>query len=198
MQTLGLASESRRSDGWLKSLLWPTVENAWDVDYLGQQGMWICTLLAVGTLIFSVISASPVLILVGSLSACFYVLGGMGIREASWPAAALVFALYSVDILFRIASLQMPSVFSIIFAIVLLSNLRAAYLASEWRPLGLDEDRPTRFSETMADKYVDQLPRKLWPKLHIAFLIFGIAFLSLSLVGLAITVAHRFMLAKPR
>jgi hypothetical protein len=198
MQTLGLSSVSRRSDGWVKSLLWPSVENAWDVDYLGQQGMWICTVLAVATLIFSAISANPVLILIGSLSACFYLLGGMGIREANWPAAALVFAVYSVDILVRIASVQMPSIFSIVFAIVLLSNLRAAFLASEWRPLGPDEDRPTRFSETLADKYVDQLPRRLWPKLHVAFLVFGIAFLLLSLTGLATTVVHRFMLAKPR
>lgn len=38
MQTLDLSGDAKKSDGRLKSLFWPTVENAWDVDYLGQQG----------------------------------------------------------------------------------------------------------------------------------------------------------------
>jgi len=38
MQSLNLSGESKKSDGPLKSLFWPTVDNAWDVDYLGQQG----------------------------------------------------------------------------------------------------------------------------------------------------------------
>ena len=41
MQTLGLTGEDKRSDGRLKSIFWPTVDNAWDVNYLGQQGFWI-------------------------------------------------------------------------------------------------------------------------------------------------------------
>jgi len=45
MQTLDLSGERKKSDGRLKSLFWPTVENAWDVDYLGQQGFWICCVL---------------------------------------------------------------------------------------------------------------------------------------------------------
>jgi hypothetical protein len=37
MQTLGLSGEGKRSDGWLKSNFWPTVENARnDVPFLDR------------------------------------------------------------------------------------------------------------------------------------------------------------------
>jgi hypothetical protein len=185
MQTLGLSSESKRSDGWVKSLLWPTVENAWDVDYLGQQGMWICTAVAAFTLVVTLLTANPLFILVGLLSAIFFVLGGMGIRQGSWPAAAIVFVVYLLN------SLAHLNVFSVIFSIVLLTNLRATFLASEWKPVGEDEDRPTRFNETLADKYVDQMPQLLWNKLQIPFIILGATMLLFSVAGLGIIVAGR-------
>ena len=183
MQTLGLSSESQRSDGWLKSLLWPTVDNAWDVDYLGQQGMWVCTIVAVFGLGFSFITGNPVVIGIAMISALFFILGGMGIREASWPAAAMLFAVQLCNVLLK------PNVFSVAFTVILLSNLRATFLASEWRPAAEGEDRPTRFSESIADKYVDQLPRILWPKLQIPFFVLGAAMLLLSLLGVLYTVA---------
>jgi len=185
MQTLGLSSESKRSDGWVKSLLWPTVENAWDVDYLGQQGMWICTAVAAFTLVAALLTANPLFILVGLLSAIFFVLGGMGIRQGNWPAAAIVFVVYLLN------SLAHLNVFSVIFSIVLLTNLRATFLASEWKPVGEDEDRPTRFNETLADKYVDQMPQLLWNKLQIPFIILGATMLLFSVAGLGIIVAGR-------
>ena len=40
MQTLGLSGETKRSDNWLKSIFWPAVENAWDVNYLGCWLQW--------------------------------------------------------------------------------------------------------------------------------------------------------------
>ena len=52
MQTLDLSGESKKSDGRLKSLLWPSVDNAWDVDYLGQQGFWICLIIGALNLAF--------------------------------------------------------------------------------------------------------------------------------------------------
>lgn len=183
MQTLGLSSESQRSDGWLKSLLWPTVDNAWDVDYLGQQGMWLCTVVAVFGLGFSFLTGNPVVIGVSMISALFFILGGMGIREASWPAAALLFAVQLCNVLLQ------PGFFTVAFTVILLSNLRATFLASEWRPAAEGEDRPTRFSETIRDKYVDQLPPILWPKLQIPFFVLGAAILLLSLLGVLYTVA---------
>jgi hypothetical protein len=46
-------------------------------------------------------------VLVGLLSAIFFVLGGMGIREGSWPAAAIVFIVYLLQ-LFGSASTCFP------------------------------------------------------------------------------------------
>jgi GDP-D-mannose dehydratase len=43
-------------------------------------------------------------------------------------------------------------------AAVLLSNVRATFLAARWMPVTEDEDRPARFNETFRDKPVDQLP----------------------------------------
>jgi hypothetical protein len=186
MQTLGLSSEEKRSDGWLKSLLWPTVENAWDVDYLGQQGMWVCTVVAAFTLLLSLMSGNVIVIAIGLLSAVFFVVGGMGIRESNWPAAAIVFAVHFANVLLG------PNVFMIVFGIVLLSNLRATFLAAEWKPAAEGEDRPTRFNESLADKYVDQMPRYLWPRLQIPFLILGVVMLLLSAVAVGFMLASRF------
>jgi hypothetical protein len=192
MQTLGLSSESKRSDGWLKSLLWPSVENAWDVDYLGQQGMWICTLVAAASLFTLAVTGMPVMILAGLLAAAFYLLGGMGVREGSWMAASLVLAVYLLNVFFGIVMLRMPNIFTILFSVVLVSNLRATILASQWRPAAEDEDRPMRFSESLADKYIDQLPRKWWPRLQVVFLVLGVTMMLFSVAGLGWALAVRF------
>src|SRR5215468_7035982 len=46
METLGLSESSARSDGRLKSLFWPSIQNGTDVDYLGTQGYWVCMIVA--------------------------------------------------------------------------------------------------------------------------------------------------------
>ena len=176
MQTLDLSGESKQSDGRLKSLLWPTVDNAWDVDYLGQQGFWICLIIAILTAaLLTVIAADTQdptarLMLFITAGAFFFTfaVGGMGVRESSWPAAAMIFTLYAVN---QLGSGGAPSVIPIIIGAVLLSNVRATFLASRWKPAAEDEDRPTRFNETFKDKLVDQLPPRLWPILRIPFFV---------------------------
>jgi hypothetical protein len=176
MQTLDLSGESKQSDGRIKSLLWPTVDNAWDVDYLGQQGFWICLIIAILTSAFLVFMAIEVVEPAGrtrvfTLAGVFffvYVVGGMGVRESSWPAAATIFGLYAVN---QLGSGRPPGILSIIIGAVLLSNVRATFLASRWKPAAEDEDRPMRFNETFRDKLVDQLPPRLWPILRIPFFV---------------------------
>ncbi|MGA7342965.1 MAG: hypothetical protein WBE72_09700 [Terracidiphilus sp.] len=192
MQTLGLSSESRRSDGPLKSIFWPLVDNAWDVDYLGRQGLTICTVVALLELVPSLFSGSALLLVAGLLMSLIFLVGGMGVREASWHAAAMVFSLYFVGLLDTLAEGRIPGILSIVAAGVLLSNLRAAFLASQWKPAGPDEDRPTRFNDGLMDFLVDQLPQKAWPALQIAFFALGSAFLALSFVELGIDIWHRF------
>ncbi|MGA2276985.1 MAG: hypothetical protein ABSG00_05220, partial [Terracidiphilus sp.] len=79
MQTLGLSGKNERSDGALKSIFWPTVQTAWDVDYLGQQGFWICFVIAVFQLITSLFTANPLLVALGLLGCLVYWTGGMGV-----------------------------------------------------------------------------------------------------------------------
>lgn len=189
MQTLDLSGERKERDGRFKSLFWPTVENAWDVDYLGQQGFWICVVIAFlsSVLLVIIALAAPtlaarvaVLIMTGAIFFVF-VVGGMGVRESSWPAAAAIFVLYVVN---QLGSGRPPGIVPIIIGAVLLSNLRATFLASRWNAPAEGEDRPTRFNETFRDKLVDQLPPRLWPVLRIPFFVIAtLLFLFLCYVG---------------
>ena len=69
MQTLGLSGEAKRSERWLKSIFWPTVENAWDVDYLGRQGFWICLIIAAFQIVVSLVTGNPIMIATGAAAA---------------------------------------------------------------------------------------------------------------------------------
>ena len=191
MQTLGLSSESKRTDGRLKSIFWPTVENAWDVNYLGQQGFWICLVIGAVQMAGALLVGSPLFIIFGVIAFLIFFIGGMGVREASWPAAAIVFTIFLAGNVNSIAMGSSPSVLAVICAGILLSNVRAAFLASEWRPASPDEDRPTRFNETFADKLVDQLPAKAWPILKVPFFIIASLDLLLILAGFAMQIARR-------
>jgi len=191
MQTLGLSQESKRSDGWLKSIFWPTVENAWDVDYLGRQGFWICVIIAGFQLIVALANGSPVMIISGAVGALVFLTGGMGVRESNWPVAALLFSIFSINLLYAIASYQFPGVLTLFAECILLANLRAAFLASEWEPSTEDEDKPMRFKETLGDKLADQMPAKAWPIMRIPFYCLASLLLLLSLAGLIVLLAQR-------
>ena len=192
MQTLGLSQESKRSDGRLKSIFWPTVENAWDVDALGRQGFWICLIIAVFQIVVTLATGNPVFIVFGAASGLAFFVGGMGVRESSWPAAALVFSIFFIGLLYTLASRQFPGFLTIIAAFILLSNVRAAFLASEWRPMGEEDDRPMRFSESLGDKLADQLPAKAWPMLQIPFFVLASILMILNLAGLGFVLLQRF------
>ncbi|MGB6192844.1 MAG: hypothetical protein WBF42_10275 [Terracidiphilus sp.] len=191
MQTLDLSGERKERDGRFKSLFWPTVENAWDVDYLGQQGFWICLAIAILTSFLLVILAfaAPTLatrvgiLIVTGAFAFIFVVGGMGVRESSWPAAATIFVLYAVN---QLGTGRPPGILPIIIGAVLLSNVRATFLASRWKAPAEGEDRPTRFNETFRDKLADQLPPRIWPVLRIPFFVIAtLLFLLLCYVGAA-------------
>lgn len=191
MQTLGLSSESKRSDGRLKSIFWPTVENAWDVNYLGQQGFWICLVIAVFQMIGTALVGTPLFLVLGAVTFLIFFMGGMGVRESSWPAAALVFTIFFAGMVDTFTRGRPPGILTILAAAVLLSNVRAAFLASEWRPAAEGEDRPTRFNETLSDKLVDQFPAKVWPILKVPFFIIASLYLLLIFVGFATDIVRR-------
>jgi len=192
MQTLGLADAGERSDGRLKSLFWPSVQSGADVDYLGAQGYWICTFIGVVSFVFSLLQGRPFLAITFLL---FFYFGGVGVRQRDPLAAGMVFLFYAVDtvttVMFMVfASPWGMSVFRILVTALLLSNVRATWIASKWKTDSEEAALPPRLNETWSDKFADQLPAILWPKARIAYYIFGGCVLILVSIGLARMLAN--------
>ncbi len=187
MQTLGLSDTAERTESRLKSLFWPSVQSGADVDYLGAQGYWVCTFVGVASFLFSLRQGSWLLAVVLLL---LFHLGGVGVRERDPLAAAFVFAFYTVDTLVSVILLVFSSpwgliVFKIFVVALLLSNVRATIIASNWRRGSEETAMPARFNETWSDKFVDQWPAKIWPKVRILYYVFGSCVLLLVTIGLA-------------
>src|SRR5229473_95078 len=176
METLGLSGSAERSEGRLKSLFWPSIQNGTDVDYLGAQGYWVCTIVAIVSFVFLAINGQPI---TGVAVLLFYYVGGVGVRERSYYAALVVFIMYLLD------TLLAPGIVRIILSALLLSNLRATWIAATWRPESEEAALPPRLNETFTDKLADQLPTWLWPKVRVAYYIYSAGFLLLVIVGLA-------------
>jgi hypothetical protein len=138
---------------------------------------------------------------VGLLGASLYLVGGMGIREKDWPAAAVLFACYLVDTFSNILTGMIftpGGVLRIIFLGLLLTNLRATFIASEWKPVAEGEERPQRFNETLRDKLADVWPPVLWPRLQIPFYVLGaLWFVVSSLALVAVLLVRLGLLSLP-
>lgn len=183
MQTLGLSNSTPASENRLKSLFWPSIQTAADVDYLGAQGYWICALVAVISAVVSAFSGHAV---IGVFIFVFYFLSGVGVREHSRYAAAAVLIMFVADM-----AVSGPSPLRLILAAVLLSNLRATWVASNWHPGSSEAGLPPRLSETWGDKFVDKLPMLLWPKVRVLYYVLSACLLTLSAIGLAFIILHR-------
>lgn len=176
METLGLSDSTPRSESRLKSLFWPSIATASDVDYLGAQGYWICLLVAVVSFIFLAMTGQAI---TGGAILLFYYFGGVGVRERSRYAAAVVFAMYALDTL-----VGGVGVVRIMIGALLLSNLRATWIAATWKPDSDEAALPPRLNETWSDKLADRFPMWIWPKARIAYYIYSGGFLALVVVGL--------------
>jgi hypothetical protein len=181
METLGLSGSTPPSDGRLKSLFW-ALHATTDVDYLGTQGYWVCTFIAVLSLVVLVATGQT---LAGLCAFLLLYLGGVGVRERSRYAAAIVFLFYATD-----AIVSGVSVLRVLFAALLLSNLRATWIAAQWKPESDQAASAPRLSETLGDKLADQLPPWLWPQVRIVYYIFSAGYLLLVAVGLR-AMSHR-------
>lgn len=189
MQTLGLSDSTPHTESRLKSLFWPSIKTGSDVDYLGRQGFWVCTVVAVMSFVFLVVLDRAV---IGLLVLLFYFLGGVGVRERSRYAATVVFVLYLLDTLFLgVGLLSGGGVIRVILLGLLLSNLRATWIASGWQPGSEDAILPPRLGDTWGDKLADQLPMWLWPRGRILYYIFSAGFLILEANGLLTIILRR-------
>jgi hypothetical protein len=157
------------------------------VDYLGAQGYWVCTFVAVLACLTSLLTGQ--IILAASLLLFFY-FGGVGVRERDLFAAVIVFAFYALDTLISITFLLFTSpwgmiVLRVIVSALLLSNLRATWIASNWEPNSERAALPPRLGETFADKFADLWPAWIWPKVRIIYYIFSLAVLLVFALGIA-------------
>jgi hypothetical protein len=187
MQTLGLSSQPQPADNLFKRLFWPTIESQYDVDLLGQQGFWICTIVAVVSLIVMVILGTPI---TGVFASVAFFLGGCGVRQRSVAAAALVFSLYLVNFVggIVIGSVGNPVIPPVIL-MLLFANVRATVLSRRWmaRPVDpIDQEFPERSMTTITDRFANKLPAALWPKTRYVFFPLAGALLFLTIAGLVI------------
>jgi len=188
MQTLGLSDSTARTDGRLKSLFWPSIQSGADVDYLAVQGFWVCTIVGVMSFVFlAFLAGQPV---TGLLVFLLFHLGGVGVREHNPFAAAIILVYYVVDFLASAFLLFVNSpgigILRIIITALLLSNLRATWIAGKWKPESEEAALPPRMAETFADQFSDIWPAFIWPKVKVLYYIFSFGFLVLTVAGLVV------------
>jgi hypothetical protein len=179
MQTLELSETTPRTESRIKSLFWPNVTTAEDVDYLGVQGFWVCCIVALLSGVVMLLTGHAFIAL---SMITFFFLGGVGVREHSKFAATIVFLYYFLDTFgtgFGVVRILIIALF--------LSNLRATIIASSWRPDSEEAIAPPRLSETWGDKFSDHLPRILWPKIELFYRIFAVIIFGFGVVGLIAT-----------
>ncbi len=188
MQTLGLSDSTTRSESRLKSLFWPSIQSGADVDYLAVQGFWVCTFVGAVSLVFLALGAHQPI--TGLLVFLLFHLGGVGVREHNPFAAAVILAYYIVDFLAAAVFLFVNSpgigVLRIIIMALLISNLRATWIAGSWKPDSEEAALPPRMGETFADKFSDKWPAFIWPKVKVVYYIFSFGFLALTVAGLVV------------
>lgn len=188
MQTLGLSDSTTRSESRLKSLFWPSIQSGVDVDYLAVQGFWVCTIVGLMSFIFAgALAGQP---LIGFLVLLLFHLGGVGVREHNPYAAAIVLIYYMIDFLASFILLFATSpgigVVKVIVIALLLSNLRATWIASGWKPDSEEAALPPRLGETFFDKLADKWPAFIWPKVKWLYYIFSFGYLALTVAAMIV------------
>jgi len=194
MQTLGISDSTGRSESRVKSLFWPSIESGYDVDYLAVQGYWVCTLVAALSFLVLLVTGQPILAAVVFL---FFYLGGVGVREHSRFAATVVLVYYVIDTLVSLGALVASPggiVMRVIITALLLSNLRATWIAAHWQGGSDEAALPLRLADTWRDKFANTWPTWLWPKMRVVYYVLSTGLLlltGLGVVAIALGRDHR-------
>jgi hypothetical protein len=187
MQTLGLSDSTVRTESRLKSLFWPSIQSGADVDYLAVQGFWVCTIVGLESFAFLVLSGQWIS---GLLVLLLFHFGGVGVREHNPFAAAITLIYYLIDFFASVVFLFLNSpgigVVRIIIIALLFSNLRATWIAGNWKPDSDEAALPPRMGETLFDKLVDKWPAVIWPKVKIVYYLYSFVYLALVVAGLIV------------
>ena len=97
---LGLSASTPPTEGRLKSILWPSIRNQTDIDYLSRQGFWLCLIPAFQSLLFAVIYRRVHSIRVVFLGYfLFYAFAAIGIRERDRFAALAAFVVFLLTLI---------------------------------------------------------------------------------------------------
>jgi hypothetical protein len=176
MQTLGLSSAPQPTDNLFKRLLWPQIANGYDVDLIGQQGFWLCFVVAVLSIIGLSATGQPIL---GLLVGATYLLGGFGVRQSDVAAASLIFLSYLLGRITAIESMYLGfpggnPLIGIVATMLLFANVRATVLVKRWKnaeaPVDVSE-MPERATNTLGDKIANVLPEMFWPYARYPFFV---------------------------
>jgi len=193
MQTLGLSDSTPRTESRWRALLWPTISNEGDFDYITTQGFWICFGVGAITLAVSPFNGS---VGWGVFEGIFFFLAGVGVRQRSRVAAIAAFSAYLLGAL--VLQRYTGSGFGIVrivFLALLFANIRGNWLSARWA-MGQESSAPlTRLNQTIGDKLSDQLPMFLWPKVRFVFYV--LAALEIGLLLLSLFVARQGITRPP-
>jgi hypothetical protein len=179
MGYLGLDQSPVKDDNLFQRMFWPS-DQAGEADTLGKQGFWVCLAIGLFSLVVSGFQGQAV---IGALTFLFFVLGGMGVREHSQPAAILVAVVYALNIAAGLAMGNPPGALTLILALLLAANIRATYIAAKWAVSGDPDAMPERFNQTFSDKLVDQMPAAVWPRAKIPFFCLAGLYVAVSVLG---------------
>jgi hypothetical protein len=81
-----------------------------------------------------------------------------------------------------------PQGVKLFLSALLLSNFRATWIASRWKPDSEEAAPQPRWSETWTDKFADQLPMWLWPKVRVLYYVLSACYFVLFAIGLAMII----------
>lgn len=107
--------------------------------------------------------------------------GGIGVREHNPWAAAAVLIYFALD-----TWVSGIGVVRIMVNALLVSNLRATWIADRWKPASEQAALPPRFGDTLSDELCDKWPAFIWPKIKILYYVFSFGYLAIVVAGLIV------------
>lgn len=187
MQNLGISDPVVKSENWVKRLLWPSIRNDEDVHSITEQGLWLCLFVAGASFVFAVMGGQ---LIAGAVDALFFALAGFGIRQRSLPTAVIAFLVYALSTYLILHATLNPMPFvRLIFAALLLANIRGIWLARKWTHQGGPVDLSTpAYNDTLIDKLTDVWPAKIWRLGRYVFYLVALVMGVLLLLSVVIVV----------
>lgn len=199
MESLGLASTAPKSDGRLKALFWPTIRHDGDVEYITEQGFWICLIVGLFSFVLGAIQGHPYSTL---FTLAFYFLAGVGVRQRSKAASIVAFIAYLAS---GVAAQRLTAngfgVVTVIFLALLLANIRGIWLSARWDKAPAEDkqnDLPPfeRLNDTFLDKLSGRWPVALWSRTKWLFTLLTV--LQLGAVGFLLLAPRELLLRQIR